>query len=151
KLTMNYCNFTNILGRGDIMYLSAYSSTLNNCIFQKNSQNCIFMSSGTAYINNCQFINNTGVSVYNYHGKAYIHNSSFIDNKMVPVRSDNYATVLTTVTDSKFYRNSGAISATPINVKNCEFINNTGYKGAVITLDKQTYYYEVISNPDSTI
>ena len=70
---------------------------------------------------------------------------------MVPVRSDNYATVLTTVTDSKFYRNSGAISATPINVKNCEFINNTGYKGAVITLNKQTYYYEVISNPDSTI
>lgn len=151
KLTMNYCNFINILGRGDIMYLSAYSSTLNNCIFQKNSQRCISVYSGTTNINNCQFINNTGVSVYNSRGKLYIYNSSFIDNKVVPVSSGNYATVLTTVTDSKFYRNPGAITATPINVKNCEFINNTGYRGAVITLNKQTYYYEVISNPDSTI
>ena len=68
------------------------------------------MNYGTTYINNCQFINNTVVPVYNYRGKAYIHNSSFIDNKAVPVMSTNYATVLTTVTDSKFYGNSGTIS-----------------------------------------
>ena len=148
--TMNYCTFSNS-GSNYVLSISS-NSILNNCKFIQNSGSSVYAQS-TVYINNCQFINNSGVSIEN-RGKIYITNSSFIRNKKTVIESNIGHYVLTDIKDSKFYDNlDGVISATPINVINCEFINNTATNGAIVNLKKAAAanFWQRISNPDSVI